>query len=52
MRGDSLVNLVLEHPEQRPTSEWDESKYLNHIKELYASWDPKYDLNSFLHLVG
>jgi salicylate hydroxylase len=43
MRGDSLVNLVLEYPEDRPPSEWDESTYVEDIKALFAEWDPKYN---------
>jgi 2-polyprenyl-6-methoxyphenol hydroxylase-like FAD-dependent oxidoreductase len=41
MRGDSLLNLILEYREDKPPSEWDESTVVEEVKAVYANWDPK-----------
>ena len=42
MRGESLVNLVLECPEPKDPSDWDEATYVEEIIAFFKAWDPKY----------
>ena len=42
MRGESLLNLVLECPESKDPSKWDKSTYVKDIQALFQGWDPKY----------
>lgn len=35
------MNLVLEYPESRPPSEWDEAKYVDEVRAEFAGWDSK-----------
>lgn len=41
MHRESLVNLVLECPEPKDPSEWDESTYVEEIQAIFQGWDAR-----------